>query len=179
LDLNCRNCGEVVDPRRVELGYDYCLKEECQLRCLKRVELAAIGVNKAADYYTTADELLPPRSMTKASVDRAELQEEAAQQEKQEEGESTEGAAKEKRLAREKRPVTDKARRPETTLERLRQKESDLDEALRRSYDHFQRGEITAREMEGECNALVESFNRQVMAENIRYRSLLRKRSRR
>jgi hypothetical protein len=59
--LECRNCGDVVDPRRVELGYDYCLKEECQQRCLKRVELAAVGVNKAADYYMKAEEVLPPR----------------------------------------------------------------------------------------------------------------------
>ena len=59
--MQCRNCGDVVDPRRVELGYDYCLKEECQQRCLKRVQLAAVGVNKAADYYMKAEEVLPPR----------------------------------------------------------------------------------------------------------------------
>ena len=60
--MQCRNCGDVVDPRRVELGYDYCLKEECQQICLKRVQLAAVGVNKAADYYMKAEEVLPPRA---------------------------------------------------------------------------------------------------------------------
>jgi len=51
----------VVDPRRVELGYDYCMKEVCQQRCIERVQLAAVGVNKAADYYMKAEEVLPPR----------------------------------------------------------------------------------------------------------------------
>lgn len=61
LAVQCRSCGNPVDPRRVELGYDYCLKEECQRLGVKPVKLASIGVNKAADYYTTPDELLPPR----------------------------------------------------------------------------------------------------------------------
>ena len=58
--MKCKSCGDVVDPRRVELGYDYCLKETCQQQCLTRVPLAAVGINKAADYYTRADEVLPP-----------------------------------------------------------------------------------------------------------------------
>ena len=158
VELNCRNCGDVVDPRRVELGYDYCLKEECQLRCVKRVELAALGVNKAADYYTTADEVLPPPAPTTVSIDGEEQVDESPK-------------------TRERAWV--RSRRPETTLERLRRKERELDEALRQSYERFQRGEITAREMDGEGKALVHAFNQLVMAENIRYRSLLRKRGRR
>jgi hypothetical protein len=156
-ELNCRICGDAVDPRRVELGYDYCLKEECQRRCVKRVELAAVAVNKAADYYTTAEEVRPPRSTTTASIDSDD-----------------DGAPARSRTTRES---GGRSHRPETTLERLRRMEADMDEALRRSYERFQRGEMTAREMERECDALVEAFNRHVMSENIRYRSMLRKRS--
>ena len=66
--MQCRNCGDLVDPRRVELGYDYCLKEECQQRCLKRVLLAAVGVNKAADCYSKAEEVVRPRPATTTTV---------------------------------------------------------------------------------------------------------------
>ena len=72
--MQCRNCGDLVDPRRVELGYDYCLKEECQQRCLERVHLAAIGVNKAADYYMKADEVLPPRPPAAAAPSPQEVE---------------------------------------------------------------------------------------------------------
>jgi hypothetical protein len=157
VELNCRNCGEVVDPRRVELGYDYCLKAECQQRCVKRVELAALGVNKAADYYTKADEVLPPPSPRVASIDDEEQVADPAPK---------------------RQPAPARARHPETTLERLRRMEKELDEALRQSYERFQGGVITAKEMEGESNALVQEFNRLVTAENIRYRSMLRKRRR-
>lgn len=156
--LNCRNCGDVVDPRRVELGYDYCLKDECQRRCVQRVELASLGVNKAADYYTTAEEVRPPRPPAVASIDGDEQSEPT-------------------RETRERPSVN--APRPESTLVRLRRLERELDEARHRSYQRFQHGEITAREMEGECDALVDAFNRQVRAENIRYRSLLRTRRQR
>jgi hypothetical protein len=164
LKLKCRNCGDVVDPRRVELGYDYCLKDECQRRCLKRVELASVGVNKAADYYTTAEEVLPPpsprppRSMEPEEVEAGECDQ----------------VLGDSKTAR--RPAPPNAKHSPTTLDRLRQKEAELDDALRRSYDGFQRGEMTAREMERECDALVEAFNAAVRSENIRYRSMLRTR---
>jgi hypothetical protein len=155
--LNCRNCGDLVDSRRVELGYDYCLKEECQQRCLKRVELAAVGVNKAADYYMKAEEVLPPRPRAGAPAPVfAERDDVAAV------------------APRPVRPTPGVRKSPRTTIERLREQERELDEALRRSYERFRSGEITAREMHRERDQLVGAFNRQVMRENIRYRSLLR-----
>jgi hypothetical protein len=155
LYLNCRNCGDVVDPARAELGYDYCLKDECQERCLKRVELAAVGVNKAADYYSTADELLPPRlpRSTQAAEDDPP---------------ATESQPRRRAPARDKTPPS--------TLDRLRRLEAKLDRELARKYERFQRGELTARELDRERDDLVAEFNRQVMGENIRYRSMLRPR---
>jgi hypothetical protein len=139
----------------VELGYDYCLKEECQQRCVKRVRLAAVGVNKAGDYYTTADEVLPPRAPAPPRGDPDDnppIPPYAS------------------------RPVANDDTKVPSTLDRLREKEAQLDRALRASYERFQRGDITAREMEHECDALVAAFNRHVMGENIRYRSMLRRR---
>jgi hypothetical protein len=155
--LQCRNCGDHVDPRRVDLGYDYCLKEECQRRCVERVQLAAVAVNKAADYYSRADEVAavePPAPSV--PVD----------------GDEPAGARRQR-----SRPAGEPDRRRKTTLERLRDQEVELDEALLRSYERFCRGEITAREMDRECDRLVEVFNQQVMSENIRYRSMLRPRN--
>jgi hypothetical protein len=161
--LKCRSCGDVVDPRRVELGYDYCLKEECQQRNLKRVTLASVGVNKAADYYTTADELVPPRPPMPLPASDAADPEPALTPET-----DTKPAAPQ--------PSSGPAMRRPTTIERLRQAEARLDRELRGVYERFQRAEITAREMQRECDDLVAGFNRLVTAENIRYRSLLRPR---
>jgi hypothetical protein len=156
--LQCRNCGDLVDPRRVELGYDYCLKEECQQRCLNRVLLAAVGVNKAADYYYKADEVVPPRgpTTTTTSIDDDEIA---------------------PSRTRTPRPANKNRKRPKTTMERLREHEVELDKALDRSYDRFCRGEITTKEMDRERDQLIGSFNQLVMGENIRYRSMLRHRS--
>ena len=52
--------------------------------------------------------------------------------------------------------------------------EAALDAALDLSYERFRRGEITATELHRERDQLVEAFNRVVMRENIRYRSMLR-----
>ncbi len=145
----------MVDPRRVELGYDYCLKPECQQRCMKRVNLASVGVNKAADYYTTADELLPPPAP--APLPAAE-----------EESVKTAGS----RPA----PPPKTPNAGPSTLARLRQYEAELDTSIAAWYERFRSGDITAREMERECDRLVASFNQRVMNENIRYRSMLRKR---
>jgi hypothetical protein len=161
--LRCRNCGDVVDPRRVELGYDYCLKEECQQRCVRRVELAAVGVNKAADYYERAEEVLPARPPATASTVAG--------------GEDADGADRATPAPAPRSRATRRAQpRPQTTLERLRQQEAALDAALGRSFDRFSRGEITAQELDSERDGLIESFNRRVMSENIRYRSMLRRR---
>jgi hypothetical protein len=158
--LKCRNCGEVVDPRRVELGYDYCLKEECQQRCMQRVELAAVGVNKAADYIIRADEVLPPPppppSMGLPPPSTESVDPPA----------STTG--------RKPRPTVPPPKRAPSALERLREQEAKLAEALDRIYQEFRLGEITAREMDAERDRLVDAFNRRVMSENIRYRSFLR-----
>jgi hypothetical protein len=153
--LNCRSCGEVVDPRRVELGYDYCLKPECQQRCMKRVNLASVGVNKAADYYTTADELLPPPAPAPLPV-------------AEEENGPTAGS--------HPAPAPKPTKAGPSTLARLRQYEAELDTNIAAWYERFRSGEITAREMERECDQLVAAFNQRVMSENIRYRSMLRKR---
>jgi hypothetical protein len=177
--LKCRNCGDVVDPRRVELGYDYCLKEECQQRCVQRVELAAVGVNKAADYYMRADEVLPPAPPPTSAP--AELQPAATLAS----GTLASGSPAsttpidvdepQPHRVRKPRPAGVGSRRARTTLQRLREQEVELDEALDRVFQRFGRGEITAREMDGQRARFIEDFNRQVMSENIRYRSFLRR----
>ena len=163
--MQCKNCGDVVDPRRVELGYDYCLKEECQQLCLERVELAAVGVNKAADYYMKAEEVFPPRAPAAVTTTSAPPATSAATAMDAEEPEEI-------RPPRS-RPMTT-PKRPKTTLERLREHEVALDEALDRSYERFRSGEITAIDMHRERDQLVDAFNRLVKRENIRYRSMLR-----
>jgi hypothetical protein len=72
------------------------------------------------------------------------------------------------------RPTDPAPKRARSTLERLREQEARLDEALDRIYEQFRLGEITAREMDAERDRLVDAFNRRVMNENIRYRSFLR-----
>jgi hypothetical protein len=135
------------------LGYDYCLKEECQQRCLQRVELAAVGVNKAADYIMRADEVLPPPPPPSTGPS-ADPQAPAP--------------------AGKPRRVDSPPKRARSALERLREQEARLDEALDHIYQQFRVGEITAREMDAERDRLVDAFNRRVMNENIRYRSFLR-----
>jgi hypothetical protein len=139
----------------VELGYDYCPKEECQQQCLQWVRLAAVGVNKAADYYQRADEVLPPAPPRVVPPD------------------PDDGVGEETRVSR---PAPRPDGRLVSTLERLRAQERELDDALARTYERFRDGEITASEMDREHDHLVGAFNRQVRSENIRYRSLLRRR---
>jgi hypothetical protein len=165
--LKCRNCGDVVDPRRVELGYDYCLSEECQQRCLQRVELAAVGVNKAADYYMRADEVLPPPPPPPPTPSRETEPATSAPS-------AAAPPAVRDHVRKPPRPAGGRSR-AKTTLQRLGEQEAELDEALERVYQRFGAGEITAREMDGQRQRLIEAFNRQVMSENIRYRSFLRR----
>jgi hypothetical protein len=171
--LKCRNCGDVVDPRRVELGYDYCLKEECQQICLKRVQLAAVGVNKAADYYMKAEEVLPPRPPA-PDADQVAEPEAGDPDEKPEPGQPGEPAQPGQVRPSVPRPAAKTPKRLKTTLERLRDQEAALDAALDLSYERFRRGEITATELHRDRDRLVEAFNQVVMRENIRYRSMLR-----
>jgi hypothetical protein len=158
--VRCRSCGEPVDSRRVELGYDYCTQSECQLRCVERVELASIGINKAADYYVRAGDVLPPPRPDRGS---------SAAPDADELGTSDRPSRVSTRETSEKRRTTT------STLERLRRLERQLDADLERSYARFAAGELTARELDRERDGLVRAFNSRVTAENIRYRSLLRK----
>jgi hypothetical protein len=158
--VECRNCGEPVDPRRVELGYDYCLKEECQRRYMKRVLVAAVGVNKAADYYTKAEEVLPPPGPASTGPSPEDPED------------HREGPRALRRAPRSRV----KAKPTTSTLAKLRAKEAELDAALETSYQRFCAGEITAREMDRERDALIRAFNQVVKSENIRYRGMLRRR---
>ena len=137
---------------RAELGYDYCTEADCQARCMKRIEIAAVGVNKAADQFVRAVEVRPPAPRGTYSFD--------------DETGSDESRSRPRRAPRKQRR--------ETTLDRLRGAAAVLDAALSRSYDRFCRDEITARELKTEQRKLLRGYNELVRAENIRYRSMLR-----
>ena len=154
--MKCRNCGEEVDPRRVELGYDYCTRRECQERLMKRVELARVTVNKAADQYVRAEEVVPSGPRPRWGID---------------EEEEEDGAVRPERRVQEPPPV----RRP-STEKKLQHASQKLDAALMQVYERFCCSEITHAEMRTEQNALIRAFNDRVRSENIRYRSYLRKR---
>ncbi|MFL6242173.1 MAG: hypothetical protein ACJ73V_04010 [Acidimicrobiia bacterium] len=155
--MKCRNCGDEVDPRRVELGYDYCTRPECQERFMKRVELARVTVNKAADQYVRAEEVVPSGPRPRWGID--------------EEDEEEDGADRPDRRVQEPAPV-----RRLSTEKRLQLASRKLDAALMQVYERFCRSEITYAEMRTEQNALIQAFNDRVRSENIRYRSFLRKR---
>jgi hypothetical protein len=152
--MKCRNCGEEVDPRRVELGYDYCTRPECQERLVKRVELARVTVNKAADQYVRAEEVVPAGPRPKWGIDE----------------EDDEAPRLERRV-----PKAPPVRR-QSTEKKLHLASEKLDAALMQVYERFCRSEITYADMRTEQNALIQAFNDRVRSENIRYRSFLRKR---
>jgi hypothetical protein len=152
--VECRNCGEIVDPRRVELGYDYCTRAECQERLVERVELASVSVNKAADQYVRAEEVVPKGPRPRWGIDKEDEEDGAA--------------------ARPRRPVQ-RHRARLSTGQRLRRASDELDAVLTRVYERFCRSEITHAEMRSEQKALIQAFNDRVRSENIRYRSFLRK----
>jgi hypothetical protein len=149
--LECRICGTPVDPRRVELGYDYCTADECQRRCVEQPRLVRIGVNKAADQFVRAEAVVPQGEMARNRLDEAPI-------------------------ARASRGVRPPRRRRLGTGEKLRRAEAALDRQLEESFQRFSRSEITAEEMARERDELIRAYNRRVMAENIRYRSMLRQR---
>jgi hypothetical protein len=151
--MRCRNCGDELDPRRVELGYDYCKRRECQERLMKRVELARVTVNKAADQYVRAEEVVPHGPRPRWRID-----------------DEDEGADRPRRRVEKPAHV----RRP-STEKRLQRAARRLDAALMDVYERFCRSEITRSEMRREQNALIDAFNGLVRSENIRYRSFLRK----
>lgn len=153
--MNCRNCGEPIDPRRVELGYDYCTRPECQERCLEHVELAAVAVNKASDQYVRADEVMPDAPAARWGIDP----------------EHADGDEPEPRRPR-KAP---RARRRSSTKKKLERTAAHLDAELARLYERFCNAELTAAEMRSLQNERIRAFNALVRSENIRYRSFLRK----
>jgi hypothetical protein len=51
----CVTCGDELHPERAE-KYDYCTKPECRERNARGLEVAAVGVNKAADQFVVLDE---------------------------------------------------------------------------------------------------------------------------
>ena len=55
--MECRNCGAAIDAERVELGYDYCTRDECVEACLEPLDVVAVAVNKASDQYVLKREL--------------------------------------------------------------------------------------------------------------------------
>jgi hypothetical protein len=152
--MRCKNCGDELDPRRVELGYDYCKRRECQERLMKRVELARVTVNKAADQYVRAEEVVPSSPEPRWGID-----------------EEDERPDRPPRRDEVPRPV----RRP-STERKLRRAARKLDAALMDVYERFCRSEITHAEMRRDQNARIDAFNDRVRSENIRYRSFLRKR---
>ena len=153
--MDCKNCGEPVDPRRVELGYEYCTRTECQERCLERVELAAVAVNKASDQYVRADEVVPEGSPARWGIDP-----EPANDDEQ---------------ARLRRREAPRARRRSSTTKKLQRAAARLDTELARLYERFCDAELTAAEMRSRQNERIRAFNELVRRENIRYRSFLRR----
>ena len=55
--MECRNCGAAVEPERVDLGYEYCTREECVEACLEPIDVIAVAVNKASDQYVLKRDL--------------------------------------------------------------------------------------------------------------------------
>ena len=156
--MRCRNCGESIDPRRVEVGYDYCTREACQRACVERVPLVRVTVNKAADQFVRAESPVPSSSERSYSA----------------------GA-----FADRSTPVVGQVSAPKTStakkripseLQTLREAEARLDRQLDAADRRFVAGELTADEMKRLQNSAVDRFNARVAASNIRYRSLKRKR---
>jgi hypothetical protein len=152
--LDCRICGTTVDPRRVELGYDYCTADECQRRGLLPLRLARVAVNKAADQFVRADEVVPAGEMAQNRLDR------------------TPHVPPSPARAR---PAPAR-RRARTTLERLQEAESELDRRLDAAEQRARRSEITAAGLARERDSLIRAFNRRIMAEDMRHRGMLRRR---
>ena len=92
----CVTCGEELHPERAE-KYDYCTRPECQRRNARGLDVAAVGVNKAADQFvilnertkrdmasgrfkkrpdaSSAQTLVPPRPSPEAAPRRAPMRE--------------------------------------------------------------------------------------------------------
>jgi hypothetical protein len=151
------SCGETLALERVELGYQYCLKDECQKLCMEPVRLARVAVNKSADQFVRADDVLPTIKPSSRRAPDDDLPDESE--------------FLPRVRAHQRAP-----RRVPSPLQRLRAISAGLDHRLAKSYEQFCRGEITAAEMAREQNALIDAFNGYVRRENIRYHGMIRKR---
>jgi len=52
---HCTECGDRLLDERIELGYDYCTKPDCQARRHRGLTVTTIGLNKSADVLVVAD----------------------------------------------------------------------------------------------------------------------------
>ena len=129
--MECRICGTTVDPRRVELGYDYCTADECQRQCVEPPRLVRVAVNKAADQFVRAEDVLPQGEIGRNRPDDTPYVPASS-------------------AGRTPRP----RRRAPSTLEKLKAAEAELDRRLDECYRRFDRSEITAEEMAGEHDRL-------------------------
>jgi hypothetical protein len=157
----CRYCGSSLDGRRVELGYDYCTADDCQRRGLALLRLVRVAVDKAADQFVRADEVMPAVEMGRTRIDGTPHV-------------PPPSPAATAATAARGQPAP--PRRTLSTLEKLRDAEAELDRRLDESSQRFSRSEITADDMSKERDTLIRAYNRRVMAENIRYRHMLRRR---
>ena len=53
--MKCIQCGDELLAERVELGYDYCTKKECQAVHHRGLAVTSVAVNKSADRIIVAD----------------------------------------------------------------------------------------------------------------------------
>jgi hypothetical protein len=53
---HCVGCGDELAPERIEHGYTYCLKDDCQARYRRGLTITTVGVNKGADTVIVGDE---------------------------------------------------------------------------------------------------------------------------
>ncbi len=53
--MKCIECGDELLAERVELGYPYCTKKECQALHHRGLAVTSIAVNKSADRIIVAD----------------------------------------------------------------------------------------------------------------------------
>jgi hypothetical protein len=154
LELECRFCGTTLDPRRVELGYDYCIADECQRRGVTPPRIVRVAVNKAADQFVRAEDVVPQGEIGRTRIDDAPVVRPSS-------GEA---------------PPPRTPRRRRSTFARLQAAEAELDRRLAACAERFERSEITAEEMGRMRDDLIRAYNRLVIGENIRYRSMLRRR---
>jgi hypothetical protein len=56
VSIKCIECGDELLSERAELGYQYCMKKQCQTKHHKGLAITAIGVNKSADIFIIGDQ---------------------------------------------------------------------------------------------------------------------------